>query len=45
MGLGLLALVVTDDCNFRCRYCYKTRRPTRMTDAIARRAVVFFCLA
>jgi len=39
MRLQLLSLIVTDDCNFCCRYCYKTRRPTRMSEATARRAV------
>lgn len=39
MRLRLLSLTVTDDCNFRCRYCYKTRRPSRMPEAVAREAV------
>jgi sulfatase maturation enzyme AslB (radical SAM superfamily) len=43
MRIGQLALVVSEDCNFRCRYCYQTRRPNRMSGAVARRALVFFC--
>ncbi|MCJ7586481.1 MAG: hypothetical protein MUQ00_01050 [Candidatus Aminicenantes bacterium] len=45
MRIRLLALIVTDDCNFRCRYCYKTPRPNRMTDEVTRRAADFFCRA
>jgi len=39
MRLRLLSLTVTDDCNFRCRYCYKPRRPARMSEATALRAI------
>lgn len=42
MLLRSLALIVTDDCNFRCRYCYKKQRSDRMTAALAREAATFF---
>lgn len=42
MRLRSLALIVTDDCNFRCRYCYKQKRDGRMPVALARRAAAFF---
>ncbi|MDH4195777.1 MAG: radical SAM protein [Candidatus Aminicenantes bacterium] len=42
MLLRSLALIVTDDCNFRCHYCYKKKRSDRMPVALARRAATFF---
>ncbi len=44
MNLQSLTLVVTEDCNFDCTYCYKEKRKENMTFATARKALVFFCL-
>jgi uncharacterized protein len=38
-GFGLLQLILTDDCNFGCKYCLQRRGPARMSPAMARRAV------
>lgn len=40
-----LTLVVTEDCNFGCTYCYKKKKPDRMTFATMEKALVFFCLS
>jgi len=39
-----ITLVVTEECNFRCRYCYMVRKNSRhrMTFDMARKAVDFF---
>jgi sulfatase maturation enzyme AslB (radical SAM superfamily) len=42
MKIDHLTLVVTDDCNFSCDYCYKHRRRSAMTFATAAAAVRFF---
>ena len=38
-GFGLLQLILTDDCNYGCRYCLQRRGRARMSPAQARRAV------
>jgi uncharacterized protein len=42
MRLRLLSLTVTEDCNFRCRYCAKPRRAARMSETTARDALGLF---
>jgi sulfatase maturation enzyme AslB (radical SAM superfamily) len=42
VNIESLTLVVTEDCNFDCTYCYKKKRPDRMTSATARKALSFF---
>jgi len=45
MRLRGLTLILNEDCNFHCRYCYKkTRTKAILTYERARRALVFFCL-
>ena len=39
MRLRSLQLVLTDDCNFSCRYCYRRKGPIHMSPAVARGAV------
>ena len=34
-----MTLHLTDACNLRCRYCYQTRSPERMTEETARKAI------
>lgn len=35
-----LTLLVTEDCNLRCRYCFeKNKRPTRMSFGVAKRTI------
>lgn len=43
MIIHSLTLIVTEDCNFDCTYCYQIKRHNDMTFATARKAVVFFC--
>ncbi len=43
MNIQSLTLVVTEDCDFDCRYCYKQKSPARMTFATVEKALVFFC--
>lgn len=42
MKIGYLTLVVTDDCDFSCRYCYKRPRRVSMAPATAVAAVRYF---
>ncbi|MGE5340054.1 MAG: radical SAM protein [Candidatus Omnitrophota bacterium] len=42
MNIGRLTFVVTDDCNFRCRYCSQEKNGTRITHPIIRNALEFF---
>ena len=45
MRLRGLTLILNEDCNFHCGYCYKKKRTTAiLTYARACRALVFFCL-
>jgi molybdenum cofactor biosynthesis enzyme MoaA len=44
MRIRSIALIVTDDCNFRCAYCYKKRNKDYMRYATAQSALIFFCL-
>ena len=34
-----MTLHLTDACNLRCRYCYQTRSPERMSEETARKAI------
>ncbi len=42
MKIRSLTLVVTEDCNFACSYCYKKKNQNRMTSATAKKALSFF---
>ena len=42
MKLSSLTLIVTDDCNFECRYCYKTKRKKYMKYSTVKKSLVFF---
>jgi len=44
MKLKGLTLIVTDDCNFNCDYCYKPKSKTDMDYSLAEKALIFFCL-
>jgi len=44
MKLQSLTLIVTDDCNFNCDYCYKPKRKNYMEYSLAEKALIFFCL-
>jgi len=41
MRFRSLSLVITDDCNFDCSYCYKTKGEAYMSYATAERAIGF----
>ncbi len=42
-GLSSLSLIVTGECNFRCRYCYQEKDALNLAPSVAARAVdVFF---
>jgi molybdenum cofactor biosynthesis enzyme MoaA len=43
MKLASLTLIITDDCNFNCSYCYKTKTSTYMDDSTVEKALLFFC--
>jgi molybdenum cofactor biosynthesis enzyme MoaA len=44
MKLQGLTLIVTDDCNFNCEYCYKPKSNDYMEFPLAEKALIFFCL-
>ncbi|MFQ6108509.1 MAG: hypothetical protein ACE5L7_03030 [Candidatus Aminicenantales bacterium] len=43
MKISSLTLLVTDDCNFNCSYCYKPKRHIHMDYSTAEKVLVFFC--
>jgi molybdenum cofactor biosynthesis enzyme MoaA len=43
MRLKALTFVLTENCNFRCVYCYKKLRKASLRFSLARRLLVFFC--
>jgi molybdenum cofactor biosynthesis enzyme MoaA len=45
MKLKSLCLIVTDDCNFHCDYCYKKKKKVYMTYSTAEKTLLFFCLS
>lgn len=44
MKIRSLTLIVTDHCNFECKYCYKTKSKNYMQYSTACNALVFFYL-
>ncbi len=42
MNIQSITLVVTEDCNFDCDYCYKQKNYDRMKFATAKKAMAFF---
>ena len=42
MKISSLTLLVTDDCNFNCSYCYKTKSKKYMDYSTAEKALIFF---
>ena len=43
MKLSSLTLIVTDDCNYNCSYCYKARSRAYMDEEAVEKALLFFC--
>jgi len=44
MKICSLTLIVTDDCNFNCLYCYKNKSKKYMNYSTANKALLFFYL-
>lgn len=42
MKFNTFSFIVTDDCNFNCRYCRQQKRPNYMTTATIAKAMDFF---
>lgn len=42
MNLPAVVLIVTEDCNFRCKYCYQAKRKHYMTWHTAKQTLDFF---
>jgi molybdenum cofactor biosynthesis enzyme MoaA len=45
MKFRSLTLIVTDDCNFNCDYCYKPKSNNYMKYPLAEKALIFFYLS
>jgi len=46
MPLSYMELILTSNCNLRCRYCFeKDKRPQNMPDEVALRAIDFLLAA
>lgn len=43
MKLQSLCLIITDDCNSQCSYCYKKKKKAYMSYSTAEKALLFFC--
>lgn len=43
MRISSLTLIVTDDCNFDCAYCYHKKSKDSLEYPLAERALLFFC--
>jgi len=45
MKLTSLTLIVTDNCNFNCSYCYKEKSNKYIRESTIEKALIFFCPA